>query len=181
MKGIFRTVILIVTVVSLSACASVLTSPTQIPVPTATSLPAFTSTPRPTITPAPLPTETPEPSATPTVRPTETSIPPSETSSEPVLPMPSGTPLASWNGIPIMPNAIAGDGDSAGYSFTILAEPDEVQDFYETGLAQLGWILFVTGQGSTDTVILMFTKGSDVLSMSIIPQPDGLIYVLLVK
>ena len=80
-----------------------------------------------------------------------------------------------------MLNAIAGDGDSSSYSFTIMASADEVQDFYETELAGLGWNLFATGQGETDTLLLMFMKGTAILTVSIIPQPDGLMYVMLVK
>lgn len=72
-----------------------------------------------------------------TIAPTRTPIPPTETSSEPVLPIPSGKPSIKWEGVPIMPNALAGQGDSKGYSFTINASPDEIQKFYETELAKL--------------------------------------------
>ena len=80
-----------------------------------------------------------------------------------------------------MPNAIAGDGDNKGYSFTINASPDEIQKFYEAELAKLGWNMFASGQGATGAVMLIFMKGTGTLSVSIIPQPDGIMYVLLVK
>jgi len=130
-----------------------------------------------------LPTSTPEPTITPTVKPTETPVPPTETSSAsaPVLPMPSGKPLTNWEDIPVMPNAIAGDGDSKGYSFTIKASPDEVQKFYKKEMTKLGWNMFASGQGTTSAVILIFMKDSKTASVSIIPQPDGLMYVMLVK
>jgi hypothetical protein len=80
-----------------------------------------------------------------------------------------------------MPSAIAGDGDSSGYAFTIQASPEDVQHFYENEMPKLGWNLFASGQGTTDALMLMFMKGSDLLTISIIPQSDGLIYVLLVK
>lgn len=80
-----------------------------------------------------------------------------------------------------MPNALAGQGDSKGYSFTINASPDEIQKFYETELAKLGWNMFASGLGTTDAALLIFMKGTSTLSVSIIPQPDGTMYVLLVK
>lgn len=80
-----------------------------------------------------------------------------------------------------MPNAIAGEGDSNGYSFTVNATADEIQAFYKTEMAKLGWNMFALGEGSTEAVMLLFMKGSDTFSVSIIPQPDGLMYVLLVK
>ena len=181
MKTISKAIILTVLVVVLTACNALSAKPTETPVPTATSLPTLTSTPEPTTTPTLIPTETPEPTFTPTTRPTATRIPPTETASVPGLPMPSGTPVAIWEGFPIMPNAIAGEAEGNNYTFTIMASADEVQEFYETELAELGWNLFATGQGETDTLLLMFMKGTNILTVSIIPQPDGVMYVLLVK
>jgi len=176
-----KAIILSVLVIALTSCNAVLSKPTETPVPTATNLPTLTDTPEPSFTPTPKPSETPEPTFTPTVRPTATRIPITEPPTVPVLPMPSGTPVSNWEGFPIMPNAIAGEGDNNGYSFTILASAPEVQEFYETELAILGWNLFATGQGAKDTLLLIFMKGSDILSISIIPQPDGVMYVLLAK
>ena len=80
-----------------------------------------------------------------------------------------------------MQNAIAGEGDSEGYSFTIDAPLEEIQRFYEQELGKLGWNMFASGQGTTDTVLLIFMKDAAILSVSIIPQPDGIMYVMLVK
>ncbi len=80
-----------------------------------------------------------------------------------------------------MPNALAGEGDNDSYAFTINASTDEIQNYYESKLAKLGWGMFASGQGSTDAVLLIFMKGTDMVTMSIIPQPDGIMYVLLVK
>jgi hypothetical protein len=129
----------------------------------------------------PTATHTPEPTDTPTVVPTQTPIPATETPSEPVLPMPAGKPSSEWEGIPIMPNAIAGEGDSKGYSFTINASAKEIQKFYEQELGKLGWNMFASGQGTTDAVLLIFMKDTATFSVSIIPQSDGIMYVLLVK
>ncbi len=41
--------------------------------------------------------------------------------------------------------------------------------------------MFASGQGTTEAILLIFMKGSDTMTISIIPQPDGLMYVLFVK
>ena len=169
MKTISKIIVILVLVMALTSCSAFAPKPTETPVPTATSLPTLTSTPEPTITPAP------------TKEPTQTPVPPTETPSAPVLTMPTGKPVANWEGIPVMPNAIAGDGDSKGYTFTIKATPDEVQKFYEKAMAKLGWNMFASGQGTTSAILLIFLKDTDTASVSIIPQPDGVMYVLLVK
>lgn len=165
MKTANKMTLLSVLAVALAACGLFTPEPTATPIPspTKTALPTLTSTPWPTNTPIPTP------------------VPPTETPSTPALQMPTGKPASEWEGIPIMPDAIAGEGDSEGYSFTIDASLEEVQTFYETKLAKLGWSSFASGQGTTGAVMLIFMKGTDVLSVSIIPQADGILYVLLVK
>jgi hypothetical protein len=167
MKTISKAILLSVLVIALASCNTFAPQATETPAPTETSVPTLTHTP--------------EPTATPTREPTRTAIPPTETPSAPVLPMPSGEPLTEWEGIPVMPNAIAGDGDSQGYSFTVNASAEEIQTFYENELAKLGWTLLTSGQGSTSAILLMFMKDISIVSVSIIPQPDGVMYVLLVK
>jgi hypothetical protein len=163
MKTICKTIILSGLLIALASCNAFAPQLTETPTPTETSLPTSTSTPEPTNTP------------------TQTLVPPTETPSAPVLPMPSGKPSSEWEGIPVMPTAIAGEGDSKGYSFTINATPDEIQKFYEKELGKHGWNMFAGGQGTTNAVLLIFMKDTSMLSVSIIPQPDGIMYVLLVK
>lgn len=165
MKTISKKILASILITALAACSPFAPKPTETPIPspTKTALPTSTSTPWPTNTPPPTP------------------IPPTETPSAPALQMPTGKTASEWEGIPIMPDAIAGEGDSEGYSFTINASIEEIQKFYETKLAKLGWSSFASGQGTTDAVMLIFMKGTDVLSVSIIPQSDGIMYVLLVK
>ena len=164
MKNFGNVILLSVLILVLASCSSIAPKPTETPVPTETSLPTLTSTPEPTNTP------------------TKTSAaPPTEKPTALVLPTPSGKPSSEWEGIPIMPNAIAGEGDSTGYSFTINAETEEIQNYYEKELGKLGWNMFASGQGTTDAVFLIFMKGAGTLSVSIIPQTDGIMYVLLVN
>jgi hypothetical protein len=164
--------ITIIFIVSIS-CNILSPEPTQTPVPTQTLVPTSTST----ATIIPTSTSTPEPTATSTNSP----VPETEESSEYLLPPPSGVPAAKWEGIPIMPDAIAGEGDSTGYLFTIDSSPEEIQEYYEQELGKLGYNLFASGQGSTESIILFFMKGDESVAISIQPQPDGLFYVTLVK
>ncbi len=83
--------------------------------------------------------------------------------------------------MPVMPGAIAGEGDDKGYSFTIKASAEEVQEYYETELGKLGWSLLGSGQGSTEAVMLIFMQGTSMCSVSILPQADGIVYVMLIK
>ncbi len=163
MKTIGKAMLLSVLVIVLASCSTFAPQPTETPTPTETSLPTATKTPAPTSTS------------------TKTPVPATETPSAPELPMPSGKPASEWEGIPIMPNAIAGEGDSKGYSFTINATPEEIQKFYEKELGKQGWNMFASGQGTTNAILLIFMKDLSTLSVSIIPQSDGIMYVLLVK
>lgn len=139
------------------------------------------------LTPQPTPTSlpTPTPGATytspPTAKPTDIALSPTATPTIPVLDIPTGKPVANWEGFPIMPEAIAGDGHSRSYTFTIKASVEQVQQFYEKEIAKLGWNLFASEQSTTEAALLFFMKGSDILTLSIIPLPDGVTYVLLVK
>ena len=96
--------------------------------------------------------------------------------------MPAGKPVSNWEGIPVMPKAIAGDGDNQGYSYTIIGLPEVVQAYYEREMPKLGWNMFATGKGGkAGTIMLIFMKGTDTASVTIIPQADNLLYVLIVK
>jgi hypothetical protein len=158
---------LLVLIIVLMSCNTFVPGPTETPIPAATSLPTLTSTSEPTITLASKPTETP--------------VPATDTLSPPVFPLPLGTPVANWQGIPVMPSAISGDGDEQGYSYSVEASLDEVQKFYEKEMALLGWNLLASGQGTTGAILIIFTKEQDTASVSVIPQLGGLVYVTLVK
>lgn len=93
---------------------------------------------------------------------------------------PQGEPLDSWNDIPIMSEATAGQEfpDSNTYSFKVDATPQEVQDFYSGQLADLGWEtvlnLPIGGEGG----ILSYSKGSNFLTVTI-SNIDGAVVVVL--
>lgn len=60
-----------------------------------------------------------------------------QTTPEAVLPV--GTPLAEWQGIPIMPSAISGEISMDVYQFTVQATVDEVVNYYQTELPKIGF------------------------------------------
>jgi hypothetical protein len=167
MKTVIYLMVISICLLAASSCSTVAAQPTVTA--TATSLPTATSTPEPTITPSNTPTMTPLPAPT--------STPPQE-----VLHIPTGTPVSAWKGIPIMPNAVSGDGDDKGYSYTVDATPDDVQKYYDKALAKLGWSAFATGKEEGKSVLMFYQKGSEMLSLLAVSDAvDGLTLVMLVK
>lgn len=92
---------------------------------------------------------------------------------------PEGQPAKEWNGIPIMPGAIAGEGDEEGYVFTIKATPQQIQEYYQGELSKLGWQPFA--QGQEESSMFIFTnETSETLAVNIVTKGDEAL-VLLVK
>jgi hypothetical protein len=117
----------------------------------------------------------------PTLIPTNTSLPPTEKPRAVSVLVPEGQPASEWNGIPIMPDAIAGEGDEESYVFTVKATPQQVQEYYQLELGKLGWQPFATGDGNSSSLMLMFTNNaSATLTISVIAKGDEAL-VLLVK
>lgn len=83
--------------------------------------------------------------------------------------LPSGTPLAEWNGIPIMAGAISGEISNDGYQFTIAADPAKITAFYETELSSLGFELELTVDENAGYSILTFQKGDTTGVVAIVP------------
>lgn len=82
---------------------------------------------------------------------------------------PQSPPLSEWNGIPVMPQASAGDESQGMYVYKIAATSQEVQDFYNAKLADLGWETTVS-LPMEGTAILLYSKGNQVLSITIMPS-----------
>ncbi len=140
-------------------------------------------TPAPTVTPGPAPTNTGVPPTETPVPPTVTPVPPTpeQVPTEFILPLPSGTPVADWKGVAIMPGALSGEGDDTYYSFTTEKPLEEVQAFYENELVALGWSELAVGEGEEGASILFFTRDEETFTVSIIPQSEGLLYVMLMQ
>jgi hypothetical protein len=77
-------------------------------------------------------------------------------------------PLADWNGIPIMPEAIAGQEIHNGaYSFKIPVDSGTIETYYKDKLKSMGWNLADSRwQG------MQFIKDKRVLLVTLVPAAD---------
>jgi len=81
---------------------------------------------------------------------------------------PQSPPLSEWKGIPVMPQASAGEESEGMYVFKIAATSQEIQDFYNAQLPNLGWETAFS-MPMAGTAILLYSKGNQVLSITIMP------------
>jgi hypothetical protein len=86
---------------------------------------------------------------------------------------PTGTPVDQWNGVPVMPEATAGEEFSeTTYGYTVPASATDVEAFYAQEMEGLGWTssfsLPVTDEGG----ILLFQNENDLLTITITPDQD---------
>ena len=93
---------------------------------------------------------------------------------------PQGAPVEEWKGIPIMPQATAGQefSENNTYSFRANVTAQEVQDFYKEKLTALGWKQPFDIPGGADSGVMAFQKDSSILSILITPS-EGSVVVLL--
>ncbi len=91
---------------------------------------------------------------------------------------PQSSPLSEWNGIPVMPQASAGEESDGMYVFKITATSQEIQDYYNAQLPTLGWETSFS-MPMAGTAILIFTKGNQVLSVTIMPAENNEVIVML--
>jgi hypothetical protein len=80
---------------------------------------------------------------------------------------PKSPPLAEWNGIPILPQAIAGDETEGLYVYKVAVTSKEVEDFYAAQLPSLGWTNDFSMPGMEGVAILMYSKGDQTLSITV--------------
>ena len=92
---------------------------------------------------------------------------------------PQGTPVSEWNGIPIMPQATAGqEFDATTYSFKVGVTSQEVQDFYKAQLTNLGWTQSFSMPGGAEAALLSFEKDDTSLLITIAPAEGSSVVVL---
>lgn len=96
---------------------------------------------------------------------------------------PSQTPesqaTAEWEGIPIMPGAVAGEGDEEGYVFTIRATVQQVQEYYQLELGKLGWQPSAQ-ESSGSSLILNFSDSTSAsIHISILSKGDQVLVLLM--
>ena len=93
---------------------------------------------------------------------------------------PQGTPVQEWRGIPIMPQATAGQefSENNSYSFKFTGTTKEVQDFYNEQLTALGWSQPFSFPVEAEGGILTFQKDNSTLLVTI-TSSEGSVVVLL--
>lgn len=93
---------------------------------------------------------------------------------------PQGTPASEWKGIPIMPQATAGQEFTATstYSFKADATVKEIQDFYNAQLVEQGWSSLFSMPGDSNGAIIAFQKDSSVLTITIVDSNGSIVVVL---
>ena len=91
---------------------------------------------------------------------------------------PQSPPLSEWKGIPVMPQAIAGQESDGMYVYKIAVSAQDVKDFYTAQLLSLGWeeAFSMPVQGSS---IQVFTKQNQTLTVSVILTDGGDVIVML--
>jgi hypothetical protein len=82
---------------------------------------------------------------------------------------PQGIPVKEWRGIPIKPQATAGQEfpENNTYSFKAQVTSQEVQDFYTQQLTALGWTQSFPGIVQAEGGILVFQKEESGLTVTI--------------
>jgi len=93
---------------------------------------------------------------------------------------PQGKPATDWNGIPIMSQATAGEEFSKStYSYRASGvTAQDVQTFYNDKLKALGWSSPFSAQGGSTGGLMLFTKESQVLTITITPADQDLVVLL---
>jgi hypothetical protein len=92
---------------------------------------------------------------------------------------PTGTPVSNWNNIPIMPQATAGqEFNKTTYSFKANATPTDVQTFYAGQLKGLGWSSTFSAQGGGQGGVMLFTKDSSILTITITSSDKGVVVLM---
>jgi hypothetical protein len=93
---------------------------------------------------------------------------------------PQGKPVSDWNGIPIMTQATAGEEFSKGtYSYRVSGVTEQdVQTFYNDKLKAAGWSSPFSAQGGSAGGLMLFTKESQVLTITITKSDQDLVVLL---
>lgn len=91
---------------------------------------------------------------------------------------PQDPPLTEWNGIPVMPEAIAADESEGLYGYTIKVDVTVVQEFYADKLPDLGWTEVFTMPDSSGLSVLVYQKGSQMVTVTITTLEDHLLVML---
>lgn len=93
---------------------------------------------------------------------------------------PQGTPVQEWRGVPVMPQAIAGQEFGDSYSFKVNATVQEIQDYYDQELTALGWSQPFEFPLEEEGGFLFYNKDDSVLTVFITPSEGSMVVLLTV-
>jgi len=119
------------------------------------------------------------PAATPILAPTNTLMPTTQTPNVVSSLVPESQLASEWDGIPIMPGALTGDGDEESYVFTIEATPLQVQEYYQRELTKLGWQPAGTDNQASSLMLTFTNNASATLTIGIIAKGDQVLVLLM--
>jgi hypothetical protein len=95
---------------------------------------------------------------------------------------PQGAPAQDWKGVPVMPQATAGqeftENGANIYSFKASATAQEVQDFYKDKMTALGWSQSLSMPGGSEGGFMAFQKDSSFLTIVITSSEGGVVVLL---
>jgi hypothetical protein len=131
-----------------------------------------------TATLAPLPVSTARLNATPTFQLTLTAPAATVTPLSASTPTLDGESATDWDGIPIMPGAITGEGDEEGYVFTVRASSQQVQDYYQLELAARGWQSLSEENEGSARVLVFVDNASTLLTVRILTRGEEALVLL---
>jgi len=77
-----------------------------------------------------------------------------------------------------MPQASSGREESGVYSYTIRATIQQVLDFYDREMPEVGWQPFATGTGETGNLLLMYQKDSTITTIGVIAQGNTILVMI---
>lgn len=92
---------------------------------------------------------------------------------------PQGEPVPVWKDIPIMSEATVGqEYENSTYSFKVDATPQEIQEYYDSQLTDLGWKSVFNLPIESEGGLLSYSKGDSFLTVTI-ARTDNLFVVVL--
>jgi hypothetical protein len=91
---------------------------------------------------------------------------------------PQGNPALEWRGIPIMPEAVAGQEFVNAYSFRVNATSQDVQAFYDRRLSELGWSQPFDSSFNEEGGTMTFRKEGSSLTIRVTPSGDSVVVLL---
>jgi len=96
------------------------------------------------------------------------------------VPDPQEDPVQEWRGIPILPEAVAGQEFPVNnvYSFVTQVTPQEVQAFYDERLTQLGWSQPFDNSYNENGGTMTFRKEESSLAITVSSSGDSTVVLL---